>query len=168
VPSAQPGGRFIAVVLGEHEDVGRSRTLVLVVDAFAVVLCRRDRRAGLLQQLHRLLVHAQHRTGRIVQFAVDVQHLFHACHEFGVGLGRESAVPGGDGAEAMVDGGDATERGPLAQAGGEGVDQLDAVRGVVGVRDVDGLTGGVSGIYSRRNDREVEVRALGRGGDAAE
>ncbi len=77
---------------GEHEDVGRARAFVFVVDPLAVVLRRRDRRARLLQKLHRLLVHAEHRAGRIMRPGIGVEHLFHACDELGVGLGRDDPV----------------------------------------------------------------------------
>src|SRR5260370_26369670 len=77
---------------GEHEDVGRPGPFVLVVHPSAMFACCRDRRACLLEQLDRLLVHAQHRTRRIVRHGVGVQHLLHCRNELGVGLRRDDPV----------------------------------------------------------------------------
>ena len=51
-----------------------------------------DRLARFLQQLNRLLVHAQHGIPRIVGPGVDVQHFLHARGELGVGLGRDDPI----------------------------------------------------------------------------
>jgi hypothetical protein len=65
---------------------------VFVIDTFAMLLRRGERHFGLLQQLHRLLVHAQHRVLRIVRFLASFEHLFHAGDELGVLLGRNHPV----------------------------------------------------------------------------
>ena len=78
--------------LAEHEDARRPRPLVLVIDAPRPRLRRRERHALLLQHLHRLLVHAQHRLPRIVGLGVGFEHFLHSSHELGVLLGRNHPV----------------------------------------------------------------------------
>jgi hypothetical protein len=78
--------------LGKHEDVRRPGTLVFVVDAPGMSASGGDRHAGLLQQLHRLFVHAQDRPRRVVRLRVGLQHLFHVGYELTVGLGRDDPV----------------------------------------------------------------------------
>ena len=56
------------------------------------VLRGRHRRAGFLDQLHRLLVHAHDGTIRIVGFLIQIQDLFHVRHELGIGLRRDHPV----------------------------------------------------------------------------
>ena len=77
---------------GEHEDARRAGPLVFVVDAFGMPLRGRDRPTCLFEQLHRLLVHAEHRTGRIIRFFVGVEHFFHRGHELRVGFWRDDPV----------------------------------------------------------------------------
>ena len=76
----------------EQEDRGRAGPFVLVVDTPRTVLRGRHRRAGFLDQPHRLLVHAHDGTLRIVGFLIQVQDLFHARHELGIGLRRDHPV----------------------------------------------------------------------------
>ena len=67
----------------------RPGTLVFVVDALGMSASGGDRHASLLQQLHRLFVHAQHRAHRVVRPRVGLQHFFHGGHELAVGLGGD-------------------------------------------------------------------------------
>ena len=76
----------------EQEDRGRAGPFVLVVDTPGTVLRGRHRRAGFLDQLHRLLVHAHDGTIRIVGFLIQIQDLFHVRHELGIGLRRDHPV----------------------------------------------------------------------------
>ena len=78
--------------LAEQEDCGRAGPFVLVVDTPGTVLRGRHRRAGFLDQLHRLLVHAHDGTIRIVGFLIQIQDLFHVRHELGIGLRRDHPV----------------------------------------------------------------------------
>jgi hypothetical protein len=57
-----------------------------------MILGRRDRRPRLLQQLHRLLVHAQHWVLGIVRGSVGVEHFLHPRYELGVRLRRDHPV----------------------------------------------------------------------------
>ena len=77
---------------GEHEDVGRARPFVFVVDALGMIGGRLDGLSGLFDQLHGLFVHAEHRTCRIVGFFVGFEHLLHVGREFGVALWRDYPV----------------------------------------------------------------------------
>ena len=52
----------------------------------------RHRRAGFLDQLHRLLVHAHDGTIRIGGFLIQIQDLFHVRHKLGIGLRRDHPV----------------------------------------------------------------------------
>ena len=89
-----PGGRLPPTRqrLAEQEDRGRAGPFVLVVDTPGTVLRGRHRRAGFLDQLHRLLVHAHDGTIRIVGFLIQIQDLFHVRHELGIGLRRDHPV----------------------------------------------------------------------------
>ena len=89
-----PGGRLPPTRqrFAEQEDRGRAGPFVLVVDTPGTVLRGRHRRAGFLDQLHRLLVHAHDGTIRIVGFLIQIQDLFHVRHEFGIGLRRDHPV----------------------------------------------------------------------------
>ena len=51
--------------LGKHKDARRPGPFVFVIDTLRMLRRGGDRRLGFLQQLHGLLVHAQHRLGRI-------------------------------------------------------------------------------------------------------
>jgi hypothetical protein len=55
-------------------------------------LARRDRRARLADQLHRLLVHAHDRAGGVVGFLVGLQHFLHVRDELAIGVGRDHPV----------------------------------------------------------------------------
>jgi len=63
--------------LCEHDDVRRSRSLILVVHPLRTARRARNRRSRLLEQLHRLLVHAHDGTRRIVRGGVGRQHFLH-------------------------------------------------------------------------------------------
>ena len=76
----------------EQEDRGRAGPFVLVVDTPGTLLRGRHRRAGFLDQLHRLRVHAHDGTIRIVGFLIQIQDLFHVRHELGIGLRRDHPV----------------------------------------------------------------------------
>ena len=78
--------------LGEHENLGRARPLVLVIDPPGMLRGGLDRPSGLLDQLHGLLVHAEHRARGILRFCVGFQHFFHVGHELAIGLGRNDPV----------------------------------------------------------------------------
>ena len=64
----------------------------LVVDTLGTLLRGRHRRTGFLDQLDRLLVHAHDGTSRVVQLRIDVEDLFHVCHELGISLRRDHPV----------------------------------------------------------------------------
>ena len=83
-----PGGQGLA----EHEDRRGARPLVLVVDASRMIRGSGDRHASLLDQLHRLFVHANHRTLRIVRFLISFKNLFHVRRELRVAFGRNHPV----------------------------------------------------------------------------
>ena len=65
---------------------------VLVVDPPGPLPGGGNRRARLLDQLHRLLVHAHDGAGRVVRLRVDVEDLLHLRHELGVGFRRNHPV----------------------------------------------------------------------------
>ena len=54
----------------EHKNGGRARSFVFVIDSLGVFGRARNGRAGFLQQLNRLLVHAKHGNGWIVRHFV--------------------------------------------------------------------------------------------------
>jgi hypothetical protein len=78
--------------LGEHEDAGGAVAFVFVIDSLSVLLRRGDRHPGLLEQLDRLLVHAEHGLLRIIGFRAGLEHFFHAGDELGVLLRRDHPV----------------------------------------------------------------------------
>ena len=78
--------------LGEQEDRRRAGALVFVVDAQRAVPGGGQRAPRLAHQLHRLLVHAQHRPSGVVGPRVGVQHPLHVRRELGVGLRRNHPV----------------------------------------------------------------------------
>ena len=51
-----------------------------------------NRRAGFLQQLHRLLVYIKHWTAWVIRSFMDFQHIFHAGSELRVGRWRPLLV----------------------------------------------------------------------------
>ena len=51
-----------------------------------------DRLSGLLNQLHRLLVHAEYRMRPIIRFRVRFKDFFHVRYEFGSGFRRNDPV----------------------------------------------------------------------------
>ncbi len=77
---------------GEHENLRGARPLVLVIDAPGMLRGGRDGLSGLLDQLHGLLVHTEHRARWIIRFCVGFQHLLHVGHEFGIGFRRNDPV----------------------------------------------------------------------------
>jgi len=74
------------------ENAGCACPLVFVVHAFRVRFGRHKRDAGFLQQLDRLLIHAQDRDLRIRRQRVRVQDVFPMGHELGIGLGWDHPV----------------------------------------------------------------------------
>ncbi len=76
----------------EQEDRGGAGPFVFVVDAAGALLRDGNRRAGLLDQLHRLLIHAHDGACRVVRSRIDVQNLLHVRHELGIGLRRDHPV----------------------------------------------------------------------------
>src|SRR6266700_4001865 len=78
--------------LAEHEDACRPCAFVFIVHTSRMIPCRRHRNASFLEKLHRLLVHTNHRTARIVGLGIGFQHFFHAGDEFTIGLGRNHPV----------------------------------------------------------------------------
>ena len=53
---------------------------------------RGDRHLRLLQQLHGLFVHAQHRMLRVIRFRISFEHVLHVGHELGVLVGRNHPI----------------------------------------------------------------------------
>ena len=78
--------------LAEQEDRGRAGPLVLVVHAARSRGGRGHRRSRFLDQLHRLLVHADNGTIRVVGLLIPVQDLLHVRHELRIGLRRDHPV----------------------------------------------------------------------------
>ena len=72
--------------LGEHKNVRRFGTLIVVVDSFTVFGGCSDWLLSFLEQLDRLLVHPQDRTLRIVGFCICFKQLLPAGHKFGIGI----------------------------------------------------------------------------------
>src|SRR6185312_3694368 len=76
----------------EHENARRAVAFVFVIDTLRMLLRRGDRFLRLLQQLHWLFVHAQHRLQRVIRFRIGFEHVFHVGHELGVLIGRNHPV----------------------------------------------------------------------------
>src|SRR4028119_27402 len=85
-PAAAPRGRLADARerCGEREDARRAVALVLIIDALAMPPRRGDRHPGLLEQLDRLFVHAQHGMLRVIRHRIGLEHFLHAGHELGV------------------------------------------------------------------------------------
>src|SRR6266446_5544305 len=77
---------------GEHKNARRAVAFVLVIDTLALLLRSSDRHLRLLQQLDRLLIHAQHGLLWIVGFCVGLEDLFQACHALGILIWRNDPV----------------------------------------------------------------------------
>src|SRR3954447_37310 len=77
---------------GEHEDARRAVAFVFVIDPLRVLARRGDRHLRFLQQLHRLLVHAEHRLLGIIRFRISLEHVFHVGHELGILVRRNHPV----------------------------------------------------------------------------
>jgi len=77
---------FIGQALSGAWTLDRLETLL------RVILRAGNHGSCFLHELHRLLVHADHGTIRIVQPGVCFQHVLHVCDEFGVGLRRDDPI----------------------------------------------------------------------------
>ena len=73
---------------GEHEHGRGAVALVFVVHPWRVTGKGRQGRAGLLDELHRLFIHANQRDLRIGRQAISIEQIFHPGHELAVLLGR--------------------------------------------------------------------------------
>jgi hypothetical protein len=71
-----------------HEQVGRAVALVLVIKAHSSPWFRCDRHPRFGDQLLRCLVQANHGERRIVRPLINLQHVFHAGYEGGIGIRR--------------------------------------------------------------------------------
>ena len=74
--------------LKEHEQVPRSVALVLIVIALTVPGHSPYRQAGLLNQLLRGLVKADHRAMGVIWAFINIQYIFHASYKFSAYLGN--------------------------------------------------------------------------------
>src|SRR5215831_8515787 len=92
--AAWPGGRLpeAGERFGKQEDTGRPLAFVFIIDPFRMLLGRRNWHPRFADELHRLLVHAHDRLGRVVGFFVGLQHLFHTGDELAIGVGRDYPV----------------------------------------------------------------------------
>ena len=72
----------------EQEKARSSQSLVFVIDTLGVLLSSRNWDASFTDELHRLLVHKNHRTGGIVGCFVSFQHVCQARDKVGVGFER--------------------------------------------------------------------------------
>jgi hypothetical protein len=77
---------------GKHENTGRAIAFVFIIDALAMRARRLNRYPGFLEQLDRLLVHAQDGMLRIVGFRIGFKDFFHAGHELAILLWRNHPV----------------------------------------------------------------------------
>src|SRR5512134_1110500 len=66
------------------EDIGRAVAEVLVIEAFDLTRLRRDRHPRFADQLGVHFVDADHRAQRVGRPLVDIQHILHGSHEFGI------------------------------------------------------------------------------------
>src|SRR4029453_10693970 len=69
----------------EHKNARGARTLVFIVHATRMLGRLSDGRPHFLQELDRLLIHAEHRIPRIVGLGIDLQHFLHTRCELGIG-----------------------------------------------------------------------------------
>ena len=69
-----------------HEQIRRPIAFVLVIMAFGVPWLGRDWHPRLSDELLRGLVQADHGAIRIMRPVIDLQHVFHARYECGVGI----------------------------------------------------------------------------------
>ena len=76
----------------QHEQVRRAIALILIVIPGDFAWLCRYRYASLGDQLLRCLVQADHRAARIVGPLIDLQHIFHAGYERGVGVRRNDPL----------------------------------------------------------------------------
>src|SRR5689334_10033170 len=75
-----------------HEQIGDAVARILVVVSRWASRLGRDRHPGLADQLLGGLVETNHRTRRIVRPLINLQHVFHAGYESGIGLGRDDPL----------------------------------------------------------------------------
>ena len=90
----QPRGGFATTRkrFGEHEEVGRAGSFVFLVDTPRVIHRRLDRRTSFLDPRHRLFIHAQHWTSRIIRLFVRFQDFLSIGDELSIGLRRDHLV----------------------------------------------------------------------------
>src|SRR5271166_6709311 len=81
-----------------HEQIGRAVAFIFIfififiIIAFGLPWLGRDRHTRLGDELLRGLVHADHRTVRIVWPVIDLQHVFHGGYERGAGVRRNDEL----------------------------------------------------------------------------
>src|SRR5208283_1352835 len=75
-----------------HEQIGRAVAFIFIIITFGLPWLGRDRHTRLGDELLRGLVHANHRTVRIVWPVIDLQHVFHGGYERGAGVRRNDEL----------------------------------------------------------------------------
>ena len=75
-----------------HEQVGRPVALVLIIIAFGVPWLGWDWHPRLSDELLLGLVQADHGAIRIMRPVINLQHVFHARYECGVGIRRDDPL----------------------------------------------------------------------------
>ena len=76
----------------EHKKAGGARPLVLIVYPTRMLARPGNGYARFLQQLDRLLIHAEHGIARIIEPGVDVEYFLHTGGEFGIGIRRNHPI----------------------------------------------------------------------------
>jgi len=76
----------------EHKNAGGARALVCIVYATRMPGRPSDWCPRFLQELYRLLIHAEHRIPRIVGLGIDLEHFLHTRRELGIGGRRNDPI----------------------------------------------------------------------------
>src|SRR3990172_4070214 len=68
--------------LEQHEQITRPFSVIFVIKASFVARLSGQWVSNIAHQLHRALIKAYHRSGWVIGFGIQVQHIFHPPHEF--------------------------------------------------------------------------------------
>ena len=72
----------------EHKDIRGAMTRIFVIFPWRLTGASGEGGAGLLDELHRLFIHANQRDLRVIGQAIGIQKVFHPGHKLAVLLGR--------------------------------------------------------------------------------
>src|SRR5215510_4661551 len=76
----------------EHKNARGARTFVFIVHATRMPGRPSDRRSHFLQELYRLLIHAEYWIPRIIGLGIDLKHVLHTRCKLGIGGRRNDPI----------------------------------------------------------------------------